>query len=255
MTADSNSMPTRGTTEFWLKSWENGRTGWHEADYNPWLLKIPKNKIQGRVLVPLCGATQDLLWFAQQETVTEVVGVDLSEVAFEKFLEANGFSTAGGASAEKVKICKIKEQPKITFVVGDFFADGWNVNDDGAKKFSGISATIHARSQIKAKKFDLIWDRACIVALMPEDRERYSNLLLNMVGDAGEYYLLTLEYDKQLMDGPPWSIMIEDLERCGGDAWKYERIAEAKVEGKGSLPPRIDGKTIEVLYCANAKKS
>jgi thiopurine S-methyltransferase len=69
-------------TEYWLKRWREGRTGWHRPEVMPLLeqhwaaLDVPRGS---RVLVPLCGKSVDMLWLAQQGM--RVLGIDVSPIA------------------------------------------------------------------------------------------------------------------------------------------------------------------------------
>ena len=74
-------------TEFWQNVWQNSQTGFTQKKTNPMLiehfkvLNVPKG---GRVFVPLCGKSLDILWFLSEGF--DVVGVELSEIAATNFL-------------------------------------------------------------------------------------------------------------------------------------------------------------------------
>ena len=72
--------------EEWHERWQVGRTGWHESGGNRNLKKYWRATGK-RVLVPLCGKSDDILWLEAQGN--DVVGVELSEIAVLGFFEDN----------------------------------------------------------------------------------------------------------------------------------------------------------------------
>ena len=74
--------------QHWLDRWREDRIGFHEASVNRhlqnWFAKYSGNT-GSRVFVPLCGKALDMLWIARQGF--EVLGVELSEIAVEAFLD------------------------------------------------------------------------------------------------------------------------------------------------------------------------
>ena len=102
-------------TEQWLQRWQEGKIGWHEARGNASLQKhwTASGK---RVLVPLCGKSQDLIWLERQGN--QVVGVELSEIAVKAFFDENEIAYSlveGTLTAYVAKECS------ITIYCGDFF--------------------------------------------------------------------------------------------------------------------------------------
>ena len=81
MTADADAVSTGGD---WLKRWREGRTGFHEGRPND-LLVHHAARLAGcrRVLVPLCGKSEDLAFLAARGH--DVVGVELAEQAVQAF--------------------------------------------------------------------------------------------------------------------------------------------------------------------------
>lgn len=76
--------------EFWLERWREGRTHFHQTRVTPLLQKywpgldVPAG---GKVLVPLCGKSLDMVWLAAQGH--EVLGVELAPLAVEQFFAEN----------------------------------------------------------------------------------------------------------------------------------------------------------------------
>lgn len=170
-------------SEDWKSRWEEGRIGWHEADGNSALRKYWPTPGNGeRVLVPLCGKSPDLLWLAQQGH--DVTGVELSEVAVRAFfvesslefaaIEAGGFLVFKCAS------------PRITLVCGDYF---------------GYSD----------KPFDALYDRASLVALPQQMRPEYVRHTKSLLKPDATQLLITLEYDQSKANGPPYSVLADEV--------------------------------------------
>ena len=76
--------------DFWRQSWSEGRTGFHQADYNRHLVAYAERMPKGRVLVPLAGKTRDIAFLTQSGY--EVVAVELVPSAVEAFFEAAGIA-------------------------------------------------------------------------------------------------------------------------------------------------------------------
>jgi len=72
--------------EFWHKRWQEKRTGFHQSEVNPLLIKhfsALRLPIGSRVLVPLCGKSVDMMWLVNEGY--NVVGVELVETAVQDF--------------------------------------------------------------------------------------------------------------------------------------------------------------------------
>ena len=76
--------------DFWLTRWQNGRTHFHQAHVMPLLTEHWSSldiAPDARILVPLCGKSNDMLWLAEQGH--RVVGVELSPLAVTQFFVDN----------------------------------------------------------------------------------------------------------------------------------------------------------------------
>jgi len=162
-------------TEAWLERWQEGRIGWHEADGNASLRKhwAASGK---RVLVPLCGKTQDLIWLEHQGN--EVVGVELSEIAVKAFFGENRIAcsrTEGALTAYEA------EDRSITIYCGDYF-------------------------EFAEGPFDGYYDRGALVALPPQMRHDYIEHTRSLLGADAAKLIISLEYDESIATGPPFSV-------------------------------------------------
>lgn len=163
--------------QFWLEAWREGRRGFHLPDANADLVAhghvFPT---KGRILVPLCGATHDLRWLADQGH--EVVGVEFSPIAVRELAEREGLVQEGTLGPFIVH-----RGEGITLLEGDFF----DLESSYVGQLTGV------------------WDRAALVAMHPTQRSAYVKIQRSLLGD-GVLLLSTLSYDQSKMDGPPWSV-------------------------------------------------
>jgi thiopurine S-methyltransferase len=167
--------------EQWLERWRIGRIGWHEATGNRSLQKhwTASGK---RILVPLCGKTQDLIWLERQGN--EVIGVELSDIAAKAFFDENkiGYSTVEGALTAYVA-----EDRAITIYCGDFF-------------------------QFSEGPFDGHYDRAANVALPADTRREYMEHTRSLLSADAVQLIISLEYDESIASGPPFSVPARELQ-------------------------------------------
>ena len=175
-------------SDFWLERWEQGQIGFHQDEVHPdllshgdWLLGRP-----ARVLVPLCGKTWDLPWLAQRGA--EVVGVELAERAVRALMEEHALPYTVEDRGEH----RVFTSGTLSVWCGDFFALPAELGP-----FSGV------------------WDRAALVALPPELREAYA-AQIRRLAPGGRLLQNVVEYDEQIMSGPPFSVSAEVLRALYG---------------------------------------
>ena len=180
-------------TDFWLERWEQNQIGFHQDDFNNHLqafwdqLQIPAGS---NIFVPLCGKSQDLLWLRAQGY--GVTGVELSPIAVRDFFAENRLEptiTTHGALQRW-------EADGLVIWLGDFFA---------------LSAAEVAQC---AGAFD----RASLIALPPAMRERYAQHLIQILPTHCRTLLITLEYDQQQMNGPPFAVHEAEVRALYADA-------------------------------------
>ncbi|NYT65098.1 thiopurine S-methyltransferase [Alcaligenaceae bacterium] len=167
--------------EFWLERWREGQTFFHQKRITPLLqkfwpaLNLPAGSL---VFVPLCGKSLDMLWLAQQGH--RVLGVELSPLAVRQFFDENQLQPTIHDSASGQHYVS----GNIEIICGDIF------NLDAATLSSCVG----------------VYDRAALVALPTDLRTRYVQHVYGQLSDNYLGLLLTLEYDQNLMDGPPFSV-------------------------------------------------
>jgi len=193
--------------DFWLERWERQEIGFHQDEINPYLrehwqaLNLNQN---GTVFVPLCGKSRDLLWLREQKHA--VLGVELSAIAINAFFEENGYSPQQ-SSVGKFDSC---EANGMRILCGDFF----DLKKD------------HLTDVIA------VYDRASLVALPPEMRERYASHLLGILPPATRILLITFDYPQEEMSGPPFAVSAREVEAL------YQEHAEVRLLAQRDVLPQ-----------------
>lgn len=191
-------------SEFWLERWDKQQIGFHQDEINPYLIKYwsELNLARGsEVFVPLCGKSRDMLWLREQDH--PVIGVELSEIAMNSFFEESGYEPRLD-SDERFKCCAAND---IRVLCGDFF-------DLESKDLVDVTA---------------VYDRASLVALPVELRERYVRHLVDILPPATQILLVTFEYDQQQMSGPPFSVSTDEVLRLYSNYAEINLLARLDV--------------------------
>ncbi|MCU0125982.1 thiopurine S-methyltransferase [Pseudomonas vlassakiae] len=166
---------------FWQKRWADNQIGFHRTDVNPFLLAHwPRLALaEGtRVLVPLCGKSLDMAWLAGQGH--RVLGVELSRRAVEDFFREQGLT----AQVSTQGAFEVWRSADVEIWCGDFFA-------------------LQAQDVADCRG---LYDRAAVIALPSQMRARYMAHLTKVLPAGCQGLLLTMDYDQQLLDGPPFSV-------------------------------------------------
>lgn len=193
--------------DFWLKRWQEGATGFHMQRVTPMLAKFwtTLNLPAGtRILVPLCGKSLDMLWLAEQGY--QVLGVELSPIAIEQFFSENGLLATRHESSEG----KHYVSGSIEIICGDIFQ---------------LSASTLAGCQG-------VYDRAALVALPDSMRAPYVAHVYGHLASDYRGLLLTLEYDQNLMAGPPFSVSEAELLNLFGSHSRLSQLAAMDILNK-----------------------
>lgn len=176
--------------QFWKEKWQAQELGFHLPFVHPILKRnlaafdLPAG---ATVLLPLCGKTLDIGWLLEQGL--RVIGVELSELAVSQLFESLGVSPDVSPWGDG----QVWRHGALTVFQGDFFALTADDLGDVA----------------------MVYDRAALVALPAAMRERYAAHLLRVTQGAPQL-LITFEYDQDRMDGPPFAVPAEEVERLYG---------------------------------------
>ena len=173
--------------DFWHQRWQQNQIGFHNPKVNSHLQTHWPDLGVGsgqRVLVPLCGKSQDLLWLLAQGH--SVVGVELSPLAVEAFFDENGLKPT------------IRRQ-------GEF----WVSEIDGLQLFCGDFFALRPED---VGRIDAVYDRAALVALPPEMRIDYVALMASLLEPGSSTLLVAFDYPQHEMSGPPFSVQQSEIE-------------------------------------------
>jgi thiopurine S-methyltransferase len=174
--------------DYWLDKWERQDTAFHQEDVNEDLRTFWRSldvKPDATVFVPLCGKSSDMIWL--RELGHAVVGVELSRSAVSSFFSENGIA----ATWNRIGKFDVGEGNGIRILCGDFF-------DVTGEDLGTVTA---------------MYDRAALVALPPDVRERYAAHLLDVLGRGARMLLITMDYPQEEMKGPPFSVPPAEVER------------------------------------------
>jgi thiopurine S-methyltransferase len=122
-------------------------------------------------------------------------------------------------------------QPEISEVGG--------LNQWSANNLDIFVGDIFALSRQSLGPVDAIYDRAALVAFPEEMRNRYSAHLTELTGTAPQL-LICYEYDQRLLEGPPFSISKEEVNRHY--LAKYDVTLLASIEVSGGLKGKCAAK-------------
>jgi thiopurine S-methyltransferase len=177
--------------QFWQQAWAAGRIGFHRAEPHAFLKKYVERLGVGAprgalpVLVPLCGKSTDLALLTGQGFA--VTGIELVRSAADQFFAEHGLSTV--------------EEP-------------WN--GYRSLRAAGIRIAVGNFFQLRlpdGERFGAAYDRAALVAMTPEDRDRYVATLLGALEPGARLLLVTFDYEGAGMTGPPFSVPEAEVRR------------------------------------------
>jgi thiopurine S-methyltransferase len=158
-----------------------------------------------RVLVPLCGKSEDLAYLAGHGR--EVIGIELVEDAVRAFFTEHGLTPAITRRGELA----IYRTETITLIAGDVFAVA--------------PETVGA--------IDAVYDRAALIALPPDARRAYVDHV-RALAPAARGLLISLEHGGG--GGPPYTVQEAELRALYAEVEHLETHPEASGRfGEGAL--------------------
>jgi thiopurine S-methyltransferase len=170
--------------EFWHNKWATNEIGFHLEDVNPLLIQFWEDTSAARsdkVLVPLCGKSEDLVWLASKHQ--DVKGVDLSNIAVRAFFAEHFYTPLVTNISGQHELYQFDE---LSIFVGDIFTAPLEI-------------------------VDVIYDRAALVALPVEMRKGYAKRIQSLLIVGGRMLLINLDYEQGEMQGPPFSVPEEEI--------------------------------------------
>ncbi|MEZ5498589.1 MAG: thiopurine S-methyltransferase [Steroidobacteraceae bacterium] len=190
--------------QFWLRKWQQNEIGFHQAMPHAALqrhwsrLALPAG---AKVFVPLAGKSLDMVWLAAAGF--HVIGIELSDIAVRAFFEENNLQPT--RRADRDMTCYRANQ--IELWQGDFFRLR-------REQLQGVAA---------------IFDRAALIALPADMRGMYVEHLWRLLAPGFAGLVVTLEYEQSQMQGPPFSVLEDEImARYGGrgEVTRLERDTE-----------------------------
>lgn len=172
--------------DFWHQRWQNDDIGFHKPETHPLLdqawdrLRVASD---APVLVPLCGKSLDLIWLRRRGH--PVIGIELSEVAVEAFVEEHQLEL------ERVET-----------------AWGYRLAGEG---FSLLVGDIFAITAFDVGRCGAVYDRAALVALPPVMRLRYAHQLARIMIPGTPMLVIVFQFDRPTAEGPPFSVSEQEV--------------------------------------------
>ncbi len=205
---------------YWHKRWEQQRIGFHLDKVNPYLIKYwPKLDVadNSQIFVPLCGKSHDLRFFYQKGC--KAIGNELSTLAVQDFYteqQLNASKTVFFSENSELSTSELVlwESSEVDIISGDFFALEKEYLPD----------------------FSVVYDRASLVALPPEMRKKYVKKMLTLLPDKISILLLTLDYDENEKQGPPFSVTEDEVYRLYESDFEIELLEVADINAKDRSP-------------------
>ena len=192
----------------WISRWENNRIGWHADQINRQLIEYldQLNLSPGdTIFVPLCGKTKDMLFLLENQI--NVIGVEMSIIAAEKFFSENNLSYSISNSDGFI----LYEGDGIRIYCGNYF-----------------DLEVNHLQEVKA-----VYDRASLIALDSELRQKYIKHLNDIIVIDVRILLLTLNYPQHQKSGPPFAVSkfeVDELFRVSFQCRELECINDIENE-------------------------
>ncbi|PNH89480.1 thiopurine S-methyltransferase [Vibrio diazotrophicus] len=182
--------------EFWHSKWASNQIGFHLDDVNPLLIEHwhrTEPKREEKIFVPLCGKSEDLVWLATKHN--QVHGVELSSIAVRSFFAEHFYTPLVIQLNAHHELYQFDE---LSIYTGDYFT-------------------------APVETYDIVYDRAALVALPEEMRKEYVERLKSLLNPGGRILLVTLDYEQHEMAGPPFSVPQDEIEQLFAE-FSVERL-------------------------------
>lgn len=190
-------------TSFWIERWNQRQIGFHQQQVNPYLqvhwsqLGVAPNST---VFVPLCGMSLDMQWL--RALGHSVIGIELSRIAVSEFFSERQIEPQITRNTR----FELWEAPGYRLLCGDFFAlEAGDLKEVGA-----------------------VFDRAALIALPPDLRQRYVEKLQAVLPAHTRTLLVTMTYPQEQMSGPPFSVDEAEVRKLYAD-FPVEKLQDEDV--------------------------
>lgn len=190
--------------QFWFDSWEQGgsKTSFHRPDLHPYVTEYctPEFLAGKRILIPLCGKTNEIAWF--QQYADHVIGVELVQTAIQQYFDEHPQAYTKDGNRY--------EAERLTIINDDLFS--LTVEDVGY--------------------IDFVYDRASLIAFPLDMRMEYLSKMDALTPIGCQTMLITLEYFPLLQE-PPFSVDFEAVQNYYEENHQIEHFAKPVREGHG----------------------
>ncbi len=196
--------------DFWAQRWKEGRIGFHEGRTNTFLERHVERlgTAPRRVLVPLCGKTEDMAFLASRGH--DVVGIEAVEDAVKAFFREHEL------------------EPSVRELDG-------NVRAYSSGKVTLLAGDVFACTKAHVGAVDAFYDRAALVALPADVRTRYVAHLRTLFAPGSTGLLVTFVYDQSKAEGPPFAVDEDEVRRLyagpGAPGARVTMLDEAPLDG------------------------
>ncbi|MDV2080125.1 thiopurine S-methyltransferase [Marinobacter xestospongiae] len=201
--------------EFWHNRWAKSQIGFHEGTVNQflhdhWTALAGEGRSDQTVLVPLCGKAVDMWWL--NDRGHPVIGVELSDIACKDFFEE---------AEEKAHVHPGEpftrfRHDTLELWCGDFFQ---LVPED-------------------LRNVRLVYDRAALIALPPAMRRDYVEHLTAVTPDDLQILLLTLDYDNDDVQGPPFNVTDDEVRELFSADYEVEQLLTRQIPANSPFATR-----------------
>ena len=191
----------------WIERWRDGRIGFHQATPSPLLVEFWESigvPAGGRVFVPLAGKTVDMPWLAERGH--RVFGVELAPMAVAQFFEELD-PRFGEVAVDQTPKGTLTKAGPIELLCGNVFALG-------ARDLADCVA---------------VFDRAALIALPPDLRQRYAREVYARLPSGCVGLLITLEYPPHEKQGPPFTVPESEVRALFERDWTLEVLTRRDI--------------------------
>lgn len=190
--------------DFWIQRWTEGRTGWHQDEVTPFLRERWAEvgaDARSQVLVPLCGKSLDMPWLALNGH--RVLGIELAQAGIDAYLAEQEFQPV----ARQTPVGPIFDAGPVQLLRADIF-------DVPTATLAGCRA---------------IHDRAAMIALPAQMRQRYVAHVYGALPSGSSGLLITLEYPQHEKAGPPFSVDEAEVRTLLEPDWQVELLERRNI--------------------------
>lgn len=191
--------------DYWTNRWKTGDTKFDEASPHRFLAKYFSKlglKQNDSVFVQLCGKSVDMQWLHEQGR--EVIGVELSDIAIKQFFESEELTPTITAQGKH----NCYRADGYTIYQGDFFE---------------LPPSI--LQSVKA-----VYDRAALIALPLEMRQRYADFLNKSLSSGAQMLLITMDLDQGKKSGPPFVVTPDEVNHLFGRHFNIELLESENLQ-------------------------